>query len=128
MQRCDYAPGERWNVAGVGFDFVVMHEVLSHIERWRRQGHRRYVVLANPNDVMLSRRDAHTRDATLRAGLILPDGVGVILAAKILGYGRHHRVTGPALTLDLCDQARALGYRHYFYGGAEGVPETLARN
>jgi N-acetylglucosaminyldiphosphoundecaprenol N-acetyl-beta-D-mannosaminyltransferase len=118
----------RHDVAGIGFDFVLMHEVMSYIERWRRRGQRQYVVLANPNDLMLSRRDPHTREATARGGLILPDGVGVVLAAKLLGYGRRHRVTGPALMLDLCDQGRALGYRHYFFGGAAGVPEKLVCN
>ncbi len=33
---------------------------------------------------------------------------------------------GPDLMLALCDRGRANSVRHFFYGGAEGVPEQLA--
>jgi N-acetylglucosaminyldiphosphoundecaprenol N-acetyl-beta-D-mannosaminyltransferase len=115
------------DVAGVAFDFVLMRQVIDAIEQWRRSGNRSYVVLTNPHSVMLCRRDEQMRRATLAAGLTLPDGVGVVLAAELLGYGRQHRVTGPALMLDLCDRGRERGLRHFFYGGAEGVADKLAQ-
>lgn len=115
------------DVVGVHFDFVLMRQVIDAIEHWRSRRSRTYVVLTNPHSVMLCRRDEQMRRATATAGLTLPDGVGVILAAELLGYGRQHRVTGPALMLDVCDRGRAHGYRHFFYGGAEGVADELAR-
>ena len=57
--------------------------------------------------------------------MTLPDGVGIILAASLLGYKNYGRVTGPTLMLRLCDWGRGCGYKHYFYGGAEGVAEKL---
>jgi len=51
----------------------------------------------------------------------------LILAARLLGLKSRGRVTGPTLMLKLCDWGRERGYRHYFYGGKEGVAETLAR-
>ena len=56
----------------------------------------------------------------------LPDGVGIILAANILGLANHGRVTGPALLLKLCDQGRQFGLRHYFYGSRPSVADKLA--
>jgi N-acetylglucosaminyldiphosphoundecaprenol N-acetyl-beta-D-mannosaminyltransferase len=76
---------------------------------------------------MMCRRDPEMRKATTGAALILPDGVGIILAARLLGYGPRHRATGPELMLKLCDLGRKYGFRHFFYGGAEGVAERLAR-
>lgn len=58
--------------------------------------------------------------------MTLPDSVGVILAANLLGYKNYGRVTGPTLMLRLCDWGRKYGYRHYFYGGAEGVADKLS--
>lgn len=115
------------DVAGVAFDFVLLRQVLDAVEQWKLTGHRSYICLTNPHSVMLCRRDEQMRRATLSAGLTLPDGVGVVLAAELLGYGRQHRVTGPALMLDLCERGVERGIRHYFYGGAEGVAEELAR-
>ncbi len=120
-------PPSQANVGGVTFDFVLMTQVIDRIEQWRRRGRQDYIVLTNPHSVMLCRRDDRMRRATRAAGLTLPDGVGVILAAELLGFGRQHRVTGPALMLEICDRGRALGYRHYFYGGQAGVADELAR-
>src|SRR4051812_7537177 len=113
------------NIAGVPFDFVPQRQVMDEVEQWRRARRRDYIVLTNPHSVMLCRRDPRMRNATHGAGLTLPDGVGVVLAAKLLGYGRRHRVTGPALMLQLCNDARPLGFRHFFYGGAEGIADKL---
>jgi N-acetylglucosaminyldiphosphoundecaprenol N-acetyl-beta-D-mannosaminyltransferase len=115
------------DVAGVSFDFVLMRDVIHAVEQWRQAQSRSYIVLTNPHSVMLCRRDEAMRRATLAAGLTLPDGVGVVLAAELLGYGRQHRVTGPALMLELIDHGREYGYRHFFYGGAEGVADELAK-
>lgn len=116
----------RHEVAGVPFDFVTKAQVLQTIEHWRRDGQRRYIVVNNPNAVMWCHRDPRMMRATLNAGIALPDGVGVILAALLMGLYRRHRVAGPPLMLYLCDHGRALGYRHYFYGGAAGIVQRLA--
>src|SRR6476660_8555063 len=89
-------------IAGTGFNFVLQDQVLDFILRWRQWGRRNRVVLANPHSVMIARRDAEMRSAAEGAELVLPDGVGVVLAAKILGHGRRHRVTGPSLMLRIC--------------------------
>jgi polysaccharide deacetylase family protein (PEP-CTERM system associated) len=114
------------SVLDIPFDLVSYEDVLNLIERWRQTGIKQYVVLTPPHSVLLCRRDAALRAATCRAGLILPDGVGIILAARILNYPHRGRVTGPALMLKLCDWGRPHRYRHYFYGGAEGVADALA--
>jgi N-acetylglucosaminyldiphosphoundecaprenol N-acetyl-beta-D-mannosaminyltransferase len=125
--RYNQSPSPQGDVAGVELDFVLMGHVIDAVEQWRQSGQSNYIVLTNPHSVMLCRRDAEMRAATQSAALTLPDGVGVIVAAEILGYGRRHRVTGPALMLDLCDRGRERNLRHFFYGGAPGVAEELAR-
>lgn len=116
------------SVVGIDFDFILKDEVKQCIEFWKSQGKTAYITITNPHSVMVCRRDPAMRAATQQADMTLPDGVGVILAAKLLGYGRKHRATGPALMLTLCDQGRAHGLRHFFYGGAPGIAEKLAEN
>jgi len=81
----------------------------------------------NPHSVMLCRRDAEMRRAIERAWVTLPDGVGIVLGARMLSQPHHGRISGPELMLDLCNRGRETGLRHYFYGGGEGVAQTLAR-
>ena len=55
------------------------------------------------------------------------DGVGVIAAGWPWG---HHvrRLNGPILQLECCRYGVSRGWRHFFYGGKEGVAERMAHN
>jgi len=112
---------------GVPIDFVSPREALHEIVGWRRVGKRGYITLVNPHSVLACSRDAHMRSAILNSDLVVPDGVGITIAARLLGYGPTQRVPGPCLILEICDSGRVHGLRHFFYGGGEGVAATLAR-
>lgn len=113
-------------VLGVKVDLVSHADVLDCVSRWRDLGLREYICVTIPHSLMLCNRDLEIQRATVGARLILPDGVGIIWAAWILGYQHHGRVTGPDLMLYLCDKGREHGWRHFFYGGDEGVAAELA--
>jgi N-acetylglucosaminyldiphosphoundecaprenol N-acetyl-beta-D-mannosaminyltransferase len=114
-------------ILDVPFHLIDYDRVLLTIESWRQKGTRQYVTFTNPHSLMVSRNDNEMRAALCGAGLTLPDGVGITLAARILRYAHSGRVTGPALMLRLCDWGRQFNYRHYFYGGEEGVADKLAQ-
>lgn len=63
--------------------------------------------------------------AALNANLVTPDGMPVVWALRLLGHSAE-RVYGPDLMQAVCQRSLAEGWRHYFYGGAPGVPELLA--
>ena len=109
------------------FDLVDYQTVMDTIDQWRHSGQRHYVTMSNPRDVILFDRDTQMRQALMGSELTLPDGVGIILAAQLLGLSHHGRVTGPTLMLKLCDWGREAGYRHFFCGGREGVADHLAQ-
>lgn len=120
-------PG-KCDVLGISFDMTSYDAAIDMIECWRASGECHYVAITNPHSVMLCYRDMEMRRATEMAGMTLPDGVGILFAARLLGYPHNGRVTGPMLMLKLCDWGRKYGYRHFFYGGAKGVAEKLAEN
>ena len=97
------------DVLGVMFDLVDYREVLASVDRWRRAGASEMIMIHNPNAVMTCRHDREMAEVTGKSALVLPDGVGVVLAARILGYAHKGRVSGPTLLLKLCDWGRAWG-------------------
>jgi len=111
------APQTAAPILGVQFDLVDHRAVLYSIDAWRRRGERSYVTFTNPHSAMLCRSDEEMARAVAGAGLTLPDGMGIIMAAKLLGYENVGRVTGPSFMLELCDRGRRYGYRHCFCGG-----------
>jgi N-acetylglucosaminyldiphosphoundecaprenol N-acetyl-beta-D-mannosaminyltransferase len=70
-------------------------------------------------------RDRQLAALLTDARISFPDGMPLVWSGRAVGEASH-RVYGPDAMLALCDRGRRLGYRHYFYGGAEGTPELLA--
>jgi N-acetylglucosaminyldiphosphoundecaprenol N-acetyl-beta-D-mannosaminyltransferase len=114
------------SIMGIPFDLIDYASTIEQIDWWRRSRQCRYVTLTNAHGVMLSRTDRELKSALRDASLVLPDGISIILAARMLGVPHRGRVTGPSLLLRLCQWGVERGYRHFFYGGAEGVADRLA--
>ena len=57
--------------------------------------------------------------------LSLCDGVGVIAAGYFWGL-RINRYNGPILQLDCSEYGQDRGWKHFFYGGKEGVADLMA--
>lgn len=58
------------------------------------------------------------------ANFSLCDGIGSVIAGKFWGYNIP-RLNGPILMLKACDYGQRHGWRHYFYGGKEGVANMM---
>ncbi len=113
-------------ILDIPFNLVDYQMVLETVDRWVLGHRRHYIALANPESVVLCDHDAPMRQALTGAGLTLPDGVGVILAARLLRLTHYGRVTGPTLMLELCRWGQDRGYRHFLCGGGPGIAERLA--
>ncbi len=51
----------------------------------------------------------------------------IVWLLRARGFQHVERVYGPDLMQAVCANGLERGYRHYFYGGAEGIPERLAQ-
>ena len=58
--------------------------------------------------------------------MILPDGAGVLLAAKILGTPIKEKIAGVEFGEKLLELAAKRGYRVYFLGGKPDVAAAAA--
>ncbi len=85
------------------------------------------IVAVNPEKVMRARYDVRLRDQLRRAGVLIPDGIGVVIAARILGLGRLQRVPGSELMPRLCELAGRTGRRVFLFGAAPDVNERAAQ-
>ena len=123
-------PGEdsprRVNVLGVGVSALTMVRTLRIIDGWIARGEHHYVCVTGVHGIMESQRDAVLRGIHNAAGLVTPDGMPLVWLSRLKGQRSVERVYGPDLMLELCAQSVSRGYRHFFYGGADGVAERLA--
>jgi N-acetylglucosaminyldiphosphoundecaprenol N-acetyl-beta-D-mannosaminyltransferase len=117
---------DRVGVLGVGVCPVRIPVVLDIIDNWIRTGEPHYVCVTDVHAVMEVQRDPELRRIYDEAGLVVPDGMPLVWLSRLGGYAEADRVYGPDLLLACCEHFLARGYRHFFYGGASGVPELLA--
>jgi N-acetylglucosaminyldiphosphoundecaprenol N-acetyl-beta-D-mannosaminyltransferase len=118
----------RVNVLGVGISAINMEVALTTIEDWIARHYSRYVCVAPVHSVMECRKDAALRRIFNVSGLTTPDGMPLVWLCHLKGYRDVSRVYGPDLMLAICERSIARGYRHFFYGGADGVAEKMAVN
>ena len=101
----------------------VLQRMADVIDR-REVGH--YISITNTETMYHGLRDPKLNTYIRDADFSLCDGVGVIVAGWAWGH-RIERFTGPILQLQASDYGRSRGWRHFFYGGKEGVPEAMAK-
>ncbi len=78
---------------------------------------RKYFVCANPHSLEVARRDPDFDIAIKNADLIVPDGIGIVLASKILGGCIKKRITGMDMFLGLSGELnKDGGYSCFFLG------------
>lgn len=116
----------RVNILGVGVSAINMEMALAVIEGWIKRRKPHYVCVTGVHGVMESQRDESLRRVHNQAGLVTPDGMPLVWLSRLKGYRHVDRVYGPDLMLALCEHSVSRGYRHFFCGGAEGVPEQLS--
>ena len=113
----------RIDVMGVGFDSLTIEEAVARAKALMSERRAAYVVTPNPEIVMACRERAETMEAVNAADLVLPDGVGVVYGARILGTPLKQKLPGidfiQALMADMAQEGKSV----FLLGAKPGVAE-----
>ena len=115
------------HILGIRVDNVTYGEALARMEEFIADGRPHLVATVNPEFIMTAQRDPRFAKILNEAHLTLPDGQGLIWAARLLGAPLRERVTGVDTVLRLAELSAERGYRLYLLGAAEGVAAAAAR-
>ena len=114
----------RINVLGVGFDNVTMGEAVDRGMELLHSPGTHYVVTPNPEIVEICRENLAARQAVNAADLVLPDGIGVVKGAGMLGTPLKEKVPGIEFAAGLMERMAAEGLSLYLLGAKPGVAEA----
>ena len=111
------------DVLGVLFDKVCMDEAVSRALALMKERRGAYVCTPNPEIVWACHRQAAVMEAVRGADLVLADGVGILMGARILGRPLPERVTGYDFC---CALLAAMEGSVFLLGGRPGVAARAA--
>jgi N-acetylglucosaminyldiphosphoundecaprenol N-acetyl-beta-D-mannosaminyltransferase len=116
----------RVDILGVGFDRVALVDAVAEIEARLDRGERTFIITANPEFVMLCREDPEVAGIAAAADLVVPDGTGAVMAARLLGDPLPGRAPGRLLVDRLAALATERRLSLYLLGAGPGIAERAA--
>jgi len=118
---------ERVRILDIPVDAITMSGAIEYIDslvQGTNTGN--YVLAVNPEKVNVLKKDPFLRGMFAKAALLLPDGIGIVLAIRLLFSTAIERVPGADLMQMLCRIAPKKGYRIFIYGAKEEVNRSAA--
>jgi N-acetylglucosaminyldiphosphoundecaprenol N-acetyl-beta-D-mannosaminyltransferase len=109
------------DILGVPVHAVTMADTLALIEQYMAEPRLHQLATVNPEFVMAAQDDPDFRHVLRAADLCLPDGVGLLFAARRQGRPLPERVPGSELVYHLAGQAAERGWPLFLLGAAPGV-------
>jgi N-acetylglucosaminyldiphosphoundecaprenol N-acetyl-beta-D-mannosaminyltransferase len=112
----------RLAILDVWVDPVGREEAIARVRGFLRNGNRPHSIFAsNPEKNFSVPRDPELYNCYRQADLLLPDGIGMVKAAKVLHGARLSRVPGSEFIFDICKVAQEEDCGVFVYGAKEEV-------
>lgn len=114
-------------ILGIGFTDEKESTILEYIEEIVRKRSKKYFfVTPNPEILVMTDQDLEYKKAINSADLALVDGIGIVIAGKILNTPFKNRITGIDLMENVCKHIAEKPITVGFLGGGPGVAEKVA--
>src|SRR5262249_29953289 len=113
------------NILGVKVHATSMDRALARLQTAVAQNEKGYVCVTGVQGVMEAQMDSNLKRIINRALLTIPDGRPTVWVGWRRGHLDRRQFTGPRRMLQICEMSPAKAYRHFFYGGNDGVADQL---
>ncbi|TAM83170.1 MAG: glycosyltransferase [Acidobacteria bacterium] len=116
-----------FRVLGVPVNAIQIPGVIATMEDWiRNKGDTHFVAVTGMHGVVEAHRHPPFKNILNSADLVVPDGMPLVWMGRWHGFIMQRRVYGPEL-METFFRQTGNRYSHFFYGGAKGVADALAR-
>ena len=115
----------RFNIINVNVSITSLLDIVQVTAGWLRTNRKAYITVTGVHGIIESYFDEKVRKAHNEACMSVPDGMPLVWIGKLKGHKEIERCYGPDLMLAVMKDSVEKGYKHFFYGGAEGVAQQL---
>jgi N-acetylglucosaminyldiphosphoundecaprenol N-acetyl-beta-D-mannosaminyltransferase len=114
-------------ILGVKVHAVTNQQTAELVRQFIASGKPHQLTTVNPEFVVTAQQDPAFRDIINQSALALPDGIGLLKAARFLKSGHlPERVAGSDLVIKLAEMSHQSGYRIFFLGAQPGIAQKAA--
>lgn len=114
-------------IVGINIDKVTFEEAEDRLLDFLRQDETKMIFTPNSELLVDAVKDTGFAQVLNNGDLVIPDGIGVVIASKFYGSPLKERVTGCDLMGSLIGIAYSEKKSIYFLGGKEGVAEEASK-
>ena len=101
----------------------VCASIIAHAQN---RGKPAYVITPNAQHIVLLEKDRRLQDVYAHADLVIPDGISLLIAARLYGRSLQQRIAGVDLFKALCGHAAEADLHVFLLGGRPGSAERAA--
>lgn len=115
-------------ILGVKFDKLPFDEAYQKFVSFMLQDETKMIFTPNSELVMTAQEDSEFMEILNQGDLVIPDGIGIILASKIHHLDLNERIAGIDLMTKMLEYGNRCNHSMYILGGKPGVAEKAAEN
>jgi len=115
------------SVLGVQVHDVTLEETVHLLTQMVLSGRPYHIMTVNPEFVMVAQEDEEFQNILNKASLVIPDGIGILWAARVFGKRIRQRVTGIDTVTQFARIAKDRGFRLFLLGAGPHVAERTAK-
>lgn len=112
---------------GMAINSLTWEELFEAVDKHLASDRRGFVVTPNADHVCMYHRNPELRDAYRKAWLVVPDGMPLMWAGRLVGKPFKEKLSGSDMVYLLTEHAAKQGHRVFFLGAADGVAAETAK-
>lgn len=115
-------------ILGVNIDTYSFNESLEICKGYLKSIKSHMIFTPNPENIIIANDNLEFMKILNAGDLVIPDGIGIVLASKLYKNKIKERVTGYDLSLALLNYIKDTDFTVYFFGSAVKVAERAKAN
>jgi len=115
-------------ILNTGLNSTSKSKVLAFVRDSIYRGYKFWISTPNPEIILAAEKDHQLHKALENSDLAIPDGVGLLFAAKFLGLGEIKIIKGREMFIELIKLASNKGWKVFLLGGKPGYAKSAGLN
>lgn len=118
----------RRSICYLDVDIISYEQIIKKIEYYIEMNYKRRVIIAiNPEKIINSTKDDQLKKFINGSDILIPDGIGIVIALYLLYGIRTKRITGVDLFHRIIRISKDKKYRIFIYGSKEYINKIAVR-